>query len=130
MHALDITGLDGRLAPVTDTMVVVTDGVSELLKRGAGGDRTLKSDLMLVALPRVRAGGRAARAIPGWKATYPMDDPATEPDLWTRIAVPIVWIKRDDHEPDEPDAAGECSWCGRRHAGVMAVFTVLLPEEY
>ena len=129
MHALDITGPDGRPAPVTDTMVVVTDGVGELLERGAGGDPTLKSDLMLVALPRVRTGGRAARAIPGWTATYPMDDPATEPDLWTRIATPDVWIKRDDHEPYQPDA-GRCSWCGRFHAGVMAVFTVLLPEEY
>ena len=130
MHALAITGPDGRPAPVTDTMVVAMDGVGELLERGAGGDPTLKSDLILVALPHIKAGGRAARLVPGWKATFPMDDPATEPDLWTRIATPIVWIKRDDHEPDEPDAAGECSWCGRRHAGVMAVFTVLLPEEY
>ena len=130
MNALDISGKDRRPVPVTDTLVVLTVGVRELLERGAEGDRTLKSDLMLVALPRVRAGGRAARAVPGWTATYPLDDPANEPDLWIRIAVPIVRIKRDDHEPGEPDAAGTCSWCGRRHAGVMAVFTVLLPEEY
>ncbi len=130
MHALDSTGPDGRPAPVTDTMMVLTAGVSELLEGGVGGDRTLKRDLMLVALPRIKAGGSAARAVPEWKATYPGDDPANEPDLWTRIAVPIVWIKRADHEPDESDAAGTCSWCGRRHAGVMAVFTVLLPEEY
>ena len=130
MNALDITGPNGRPAPVTDTMVVLTAGVSELLERGAGGDRTLKPDLMLVALPRVRAGGRAARVVPGWKATYPLDDPANEPDLWTRIAAPVVWIKRDDHEADQPDAAGTCSWCGRSHTGVMAIFTVLLPEEY
>ena len=81
MNALDITGKDGRPAPVTDTLVVLTTGVSELLERGAGGDRTLKSDLMLVALPRVRAGDQAARAVPGWTATYPLDDPANEPDL-------------------------------------------------
>jgi hypothetical protein len=130
MNALDITGKDGRPAPVTDTLVVLTAGVSELLERGAGGDGTLKSDLMRVALPRIKAGGRAARLVPGWTATSPMDDPANEPDIWTRTAAPIVWIKRDDHEPDEPDAAGTCSWCGRRHTGVMAVFTVLLPEEY
>ena len=130
MNALDITGPDGRPAPTTDTLVVLTDGVGDLLERGSGGDSTLKPELMLVALPRVKAGGRAARTIPGWTATFPLDDPANEPDLWTRIALPIVWIKRDDHEPDEPDAAGACSWCGRRHTGVMAVFTVLLPEEY
>ena len=130
MNALDFSGKDRRPAPVTDTMVVLTDGVGDLLERGSGDDRTLKPDLVLVALPRIRAGGRAARSIPGWTATYPLDDPANEPDLWTRIAAPVVWIKRDDHEPDEPDAAGTCSWCGRRHAGVMAVFTVHLPDEY
>ena len=130
MNALNITGQDGRPALVTDTLIVLTAGVGELLERGAGGDPTLKSDLMLVALPHIKAGGRAARSVPGWKATFPLDDPANEPDLWARIAVPIVWIKRDDHEPDEPHAGGRCSWCGRPHAGVMAVFTVLLPEEY
>ena len=129
MDALDITGPDGRPAPVPDTLVVLMVGVRELLERGAEGDRTLKSDLMLVALPRVRAGSRAARAVPGWKTIYPLDDPANEPDQWIRIATPIVWIKRDDHEPYKP-ADGRCSWCGRFHTGVMAIFTVLLPEEY
>ena len=128
--AAPATDPDPQSATGSNTMVVVTDGVGESLERGAGGDPALKPDLMLVALPRVKAGGRAARTIPGWKATYPLDDPANEPDLWARIAEPIVWIKRDDHESDEPDAAGTCSWCGRRHAGVMAVFTVSLPEEY
>jgi len=121
MNSTCVTGRDGRPAPISDTIAVMTAGVDAVLRRVPDLARALTS---------IGSGGQAAREVPGWRATYPMDDPANEPDLWIREAAPILWIKRDDHEPWQTDAAGKCDWCGRRHAGVMTILTVLLPDEY
>lgn len=39
------------------------------------------------ALKCFRGGGRK---FPGWKTTYPMDDPTNEPDLWIKNSVPVL----------------------------------------
>jgi hypothetical protein len=115
------TGSENRPELGHDTMVVLTSG-AEVVRRQV-------PDLAR-ALLLVTGGGKAARAVPGWRATYHMDDPAYEPDLWIRTSEPVLWIKQDDHGPWETDATGKCDSCGRRHKGVMAIFTVLRPDEY
>jgi hypothetical protein len=103
-----------QMATITNKMAVQTASV----------DPTADFD---GALARVMSG---ARDVPGWKTTYPMDDPTNEPDLWIKNSVPVLWIKRDDHELYQPDATGKCDWCGRRHTGVMSIFTVMSPDDY
>jgi hypothetical protein len=123
MSSLYVTGSVGRPAPITSAMVMMTRGVDAMRREVPLPDLDR-------ALAIVTSGGPAARSVLGWWATFHADDPTTEPDLWIRRTCPIVWIKRDDHVPYEPAAAGMCSWCGQEHAGVMVMFTVLLPEEY
>ena len=123
MNSLYVTDGVGRPAPITSAMVMMTRGVDAVRRRVPLPDLDR-------ALVIVMSGGPAARSVRGWRATLHADDPTTEPDLWIRRTRPILWIKRDDHAPYEPDAAGLCSWCGQAHSGVMAMFTVLLPEEY
>jgi hypothetical protein len=108
--------VENAMKTTTDTMAVITPYADAARRRDL--DR---------ALALVMSG---VREVPGWKTTYPLDDPANEPDLWIRSAAPVLWIKRDDHELYQPDATGKCDWCGRRHTGVMSVFTVLTPDEY
>ena len=91
----------------SDKIAVITPGASVLYSQDADE-----------ALLLIMSGDHK---VPGWK---------TDGDLWISKSAPVLWIKQDDHELYQPDAAGKCDWCGRQHTGVMSVFTVLTPDEY
>jgi hypothetical protein len=115
--------------PVRDSIWVITDAVRELFASPSLPDLDCWVDH---ALALIMTGGKAAREVPGWRTVYPLDDPVNEPDCWIWLSrgAKILCIRRDDHGAWQSDPLGNCDQCGVRHAGVMSVFTVLVPEEY
>jgi hypothetical protein len=122
-------------------------GVGLVATRGAAGaiadsdEATGVVTLFLLAAQATAAGQRPAdpelRTVGSWRATHHADDPAYIPDLWVHQLRDgtTLWVKRDDHLGAGEAGSGACRSCPpvgnlHRDGAPVAVFTVLLPEEW
>ena len=106
-------------------MIVVTPALVAAAEREASINGSV-----LRLVDHLISGGDPRTPPPGWRPTYPMDDPANAPDLWIggRSGDEIVWCKLDTHPPQGESAP--CSWCGYEHVGRMDIYTFMLPSDY